>query len=283
MFRLSPHEVPARNPSPERLRNRAGSGQGAADPRLRQTSGSADTWNMRRIYLIALMLIVASTAAAQGIFEYWKAGAHTKRGKSPLPSTSPSSTAQQAPGSAVRARAPAGPTAWTHAWFADRAAVGRQIAALRDAAAAPMIGERYPLPRGGGFRCTPFDAAPHAPGDAEPWAMRCTGPDASCERENFFACSAPGAAPTLVQVRLTARVPAGATAAEWRQYYRALADTLTEALGPPVSADSTMLRWDRSDHAVVARIHGGFAHPDSIEILARSNALPSARTESARP
>jgi hypothetical protein len=236
---------------------------------------------MRRISLIALMLTVTSTAAAQGIFEYWKAGAHTKRGKSPLPSTAPPSTVQHAPASAVRAHAPAGPAAWTHAWFADRAAVSRQIAALRDAVAAPMIGERYPLPRGGGYRCTPFDAAPHAPDDAEPWAMRCAGPDASCARENFFACPVPGAAPTLVQVRWTARVPAGAATAEWRSYYQALADTLTRALGPPVSADSTMLRWDRSDHAITARIRGSVAHPDSIEILARSHALPAPRTESA--
>jgi hypothetical protein len=237
---------------------------------------------MRRIYLIALMLAVASTAAAQGIFEYWKAGAHTKRGKSPLPTTSPSSTVRQAPGSAVRAHAPAGPAAWTHAWFADRAAVSRQIAALRDAVAVPMIGEHYPLPRGGGFRCTPFDAAAHAPDDAEPWAMRCAGPDASCARENFFACPAPGAAPTLVQVRWTARAPAGAATAEWRSYYRALADTLTQALGRPASVDSTMLRWERSDHAITARFHGSSAHPDSIEILARSSSLPAPRTESAR-
>ena len=282
MFRLSPHEVPARNPSPVRLRNRAGRGQGAAEPGLRQTPTPADTSNMRRIYLIALMLILASTATAQGIFEYWKAGAHTKRGKSPLPSTSPSSTVQQASGSAVRARAPAGPAAWTHAWFADRAAVSRQIAALRDAVAAPMIGERYPLPRGGGFRCTPFDAAPHAPDDAEPWAMRCAGSDAACTRENFFACPAPGSAPALVQVRWTARIPDAAAAAEWRSYYRALADTLTRALGPPASADSTMLRWDRSDHAITARIHGSSAHPDSIEVVARANTLPAPRTESAR-
>jgi hypothetical protein len=281
MFRLSPHEVPARNPSPERVRNHAGRGQGAG-PGLRQTPAPADRSDMRRIYLIALMLALGSTAGAQGIFEYWKAGAHTKRGKAPLPSTSPSSTVQHAPGSDARAHPPAGPAPWTHAWFADRAAVSRQIAALRDAVAAPMIGERYPLPRGGGFRCTPFDAAPHAPDDAEPWAMRCAGPDASCARENFFACQTPGAVPTLVQVRWTARVPAGAAAAEWRSHYQALADTLTRALGPPASADSTMFRWDRADHAITARIHGSFARPDSIEILARSSSLPAPRTESAR-
>jgi hypothetical protein len=237
---------------------------------------------MRRVYLIALMLVLASTAAAQGIFEYWKAGAHTKRGKSPLPSTSPSPSVQHAPGAAGTAHTPSGPAAWTQAWFADRPAVRRQMAALKDAVATPMIGERYPLPRGGGFRCTPFDAASHAPDDPEPWAMRCTGSDASCTRENFFACPAPGAAPVLVQVRWTARVPAGASGAEWRSYYRALADTLTRAMGSPVTADSTVLRWDRSDHAVTARLHGGSAHPDSIEILARSSALPAPRTESAR-
>jgi hypothetical protein len=112
--------------------------------------------------------------------------------------------------------------------------------------------------------------------------MRCTGPDASFARENFFACPAPGTAPVLVQVRWTARVPAGASAAEWRSYYRALGDTLTQALGSPATADSTVLRWDRSDHAVTARLHGGSAHPDSIEILARSSTLPTPRTESAR-
>ena len=239
---------------------------------------------MRRLVLTTLMLAFASTAAGQGIFEYWKAGAHTKRGKSPLPSTPPSSpsTVQHAPGSGVAVHAPAGPAAWSRAWFADHAAVRRQIASLRDAVAVSMIGERYPLPRGGGFRCTPFDAAPHAPDDPEPWAMRCTGPDASFARENFFACPAPGAAPVLVQVRWTVRVPAGASAAEWSSYYRALADTLTQALGSAVTADSTVLQWDRSDHAVTAQLHGSPAHPDSIEILARSTALPAQRTESAR-
>ena len=112
--------------------------------------------------------------------------------------------------------------------------------------------------------------------------MRCTGPDASCTRENFFACPAPGTAPTLVQVRWTVRIPAAAEAAEWLRYYRSLADTLEQALGTPAAADSTVLRWDRSDHAVTARLHGSSAHPDSIEILARSNALPAPRTESAR-
>ena len=249
---------------------------------LRQTRLGADTYGMRRIYLIAFMLVLASSAAAQGIFEYWKAGAHTKRGKSPLPSTSPSPTVQHGPGGGVAVHAAAGPAAWTHAWFADRAAVRKQVAALKEAVGNSMIGERYPLPRGGGFRCTPFDAAPHAPDDPEPWAMRCTGSDASCARENFFACPSPGAAPVLVQVRWTARVPAEASAAEWRSYFRALADTLTQALGSPAVADSTMLRWDRSDHAVTARLHGGSARADSIEILARSSTLPSPRTESAR-
>jgi hypothetical protein len=249
---------------------------------LRQNHLRADTYGMRRIYLIALMLVLASTAAAQGIFEYWKAGAHTKRGKSPLPSTSPSPTVQHGPGGGVAVHAPAGPAAWTHAWFADRAAVRRQIGAFKETVGSPMIGERYPLPRGGGFRCTPFDAAPHAPDDPEPWAMRCTGPDASFARENFFACLTPGASPVLVQVRWTARAPAGASAGEWRSYYRALADTLTQALGSPVVAESTMLRWDRSDHGVTARLHGGSARPDSIEILARSSTLPTQRTESAR-
>lgn len=236
---------------------------------------------MRRIHLIVLTLALASTASAQGIFEYWKAGAHTKRGASPLPSTPPSSTVHHAPGATGAAHTPAGPSPWTHPWFSDRAAVGRQIATFREAVAVPMIGETYPLPRGGGFRCTPFDAASHAPDDPEPWAMRCAGPDASAARENFFACPSPGSAPVLVQVRWTVRVPAAAEAGEWRSYYQALADTLTHAFGLPDTLNGAVLQWDRPDHRVTARLRGALAHPDSIEILARATTLPAPRTESA--
>jgi hypothetical protein len=57
--------------------------------------------------------------------------------------------------------------------------------------------------------------------------------------------------------------------------YRALADTLTQALGRPASVDSTMLRWERSDHD--HRMGPQPAHLDSIEILARSSSLPAPR------
>src|SRR6185503_10670168 len=52
MFRLSPHEVPARNPSRKGYATAPGAVKGA----LRQTHQGADTWCMRRVYLIALML-----------------------------------------------------------------------------------------------------------------------------------------------------------------------------------------------------------------------------------
>ena len=238
---------------------------------------------MRRFALIALLLALASSAAAQGIFEYWKAGARTKHTTStPLPGPQPRTVSGTPSSGSSR---PAGPSAWTQAWFADRGSVAKQIAALRGAIAEPMIGERYPLPRGGGFRCTDFDASPHAPGDPEPWAMRCAGPDASCARENFFTCPAPGAAPTLAQVRWTARARDAATATSWRPYCRALADTLTRAWGSPawIAADSTAVRWSREGFAVTLRLHGAAARPDSLEILARSSDLPADTRSSAAP
>jgi hypothetical protein len=230
---------------------------------------------MRRVYLIALMLALASTAAAQGVFEYWKAGAHTKRSsRSPLPSATPRSTVKQAPAGSQGAARPAAEPAWTEAWFADRGAVRRQIGALREAIAVPMIGERYPLPRGGGFRCSDLDAAPRAADDPEPWAMRCSGTDAGLTRENFFVMPGPGTAPVLLQVTWATR--ASSSTAAWRSYYRELADTLSRAIGQPVwvAPDSMAMRWERSDHAITLRLHVSPAHAESLEVTARSSLLP---------
>ena len=289
MFRLSPHEVPARNPSPERLgdapRAGQGAGAGSGEP-LRQGPERADTPPMRRLVLIVAMLALGSTALAQGVFEYWKAGAHTKRSsRSPLPSATPRSTVKQAPAGSPGAARPAAEPTWTEAWFADRGAVRRQIGALRDAIAVPMIGERYPLPRGGGFRCSDLDAEPRAAEDPEPWAMRCSGTDAGCTRENFFVLPGPGTAPVLLRVRWAAR--SSSSPAAWRSYYRELADTLARAIGQPawVSPDSMATRWERSDHAITLRLHLSPAHTESLEVVARSSLLPAAgdARASARP
>ena len=243
---------------------------------LRQGPGRADTPPMRRLVLIVAMLALGSTALAQGVFEYWKAGAHTKRSsRSPLPSATPRSSGQQTAARSPGAR-PAAEPAWTAAWFADRDAVRRQIGALREAIAVPMIGERYPLPRGGGFRCSELDAGPRGIDDPEPWAMRCSGTDAGCARENFFVMPGPDAAPVLLQVTWAAR--ASSATAAWRSYCRELADTLTRAIGPPVwvAPDSMAARWERSDHAVTLRLYGGPAHAESLEVVARSSLLPAA-------
>ncbi len=289
MFRLSPHEVPARKPLSGKVRRCPEGGQGApagSSESLRQGPERADTSPMRRLVLIVAMLALGSTALAQGVFEYWKAGAHTKRSsRSPLPRTTPPSTVKHAPAGSPGAARPAAEPAWTEAWFADRGAVRRQIGALRDAIAVPMIGERYPLPRGGGFRCSDLDAAPRAADDPEPWAMRCSGTDAGLTRENFFVLPGPNTAPVLVQVCWAAR--ASSSTAAWRSYYRELADTLSRAMGQPVwvAPDSMGMRWERSDHAITLRLHVSPAHAESLEVIARSSLLPMAgdAKASARP
>jgi hypothetical protein len=146
---------------------------------------------MRRIYLIALMLSVLDRG--QGIFEYWKAGAHTKA-REVAAADLPAVECSVRVGSAVRAHRLGRPLGRMPGRPRRRLPADR---ALRDAVAVPMIGEHYPPAR----RRLPVHTVRRAtrPGRRRAWAMRCAAHARA--RANFFACPGPGAHRHLVQAR----------------------------------------------------------------------------------
>ena len=227
-----------------------------------------------------LALSLASAAAARpSIFEYWKAGTHTNKSSgSRTPRKSPS--AESGPRTVRAAEAasvarPSRPSAWTAAWFSDRDLVRRQLVAMEEAISVPMIGERYPLPRGGGFRCTQAQSDPSQISGAATWVLRCQGPDIGGERENDFYMPAPGIAPVLERVRWVIRPPARTPLASWRVFYRELADSLSRTMGPPTwsGPDSVAARWVWNHCQTTIRLHFHAAGVESLEVACASDRL----------
>jgi hypothetical protein len=233
-------------------------------------------------FLVAVFLtpdIPSEAIARPGIFEYWKAGTHAKKSSgSSLPRTSHGSeTGPRTTHAAESARTARDqqPPAWTDAWFSNRDLVRKQLATMREAIAIPMIGERFPLPRGGGFRCTQAAADTSHAVDASHWTLRCVGPDIGGERVNEFYVPAPGTAPVLERVRWVVRAPATARQASWGKFYRELADSLSRIMGPPAWSghDSTTARWSCDHHETTIQLHSNSARVDSMAILCLSDRL----------
>jgi len=251
--------------------------------------------------LAALALLAAvrpDRAIAQAMGEYGRAGTHIDRSTpSPAPRVPKATPVPKAPSAgstttqahlirakhtAETAREPRaeGPATWSEAWFANHALVRGQIEAMVQTITASMIGERYPLPRGGGFRCTQPSGA--GAGDDPAWAMRCTGTEAGSQRENDFNVITPGTAPVLERVHWIVVAPQATHPEAWRSFYRDLTDSLTRVMGTPSwAADHMSARWNWNGTETTARIHEVSAHSESLEVTCLSDRLAEPRRSSA--
>jgi len=256
------------------------------DPRLGRAALAA---------AIALFAIAhPCVALAQAMGEYGRAGTqiHTSS-KAPVPRV-PKAAPAGSPttegahliqakhtGEPSRESHTQGPPIWSEAWFTNHALVRGQVVAMVQAITASMIGESYPLPRGGGFRCTQPSGA-GGQGDGPAWAMRCTGSDVGGQRENDFNVITPGTAPVLERVRWIVVAPASSHTEAWRGFYKELTDSLTRALGPASwSADHMSARWDSNVAETTARLHGVPTHPESLEVTCLSDRLAEPRRSAA--
>ena len=233
------------------------------------------------------------TARAQAMGEYGRAGTqvHTSS-RSPVPrvpkaAAAGSSSTQGA--HLIRAQHTAaaseshaqGPPIWSEAWFSNRALVRGQIQEMVQSITASMIGERYPLPRGGGYRCTQPTGGAETNGDGRSWAMRCVGSEVGGQRENDFSVLAPGTAPVLERVRWL--VVASGRPEAWHGFYQELTDSLTRAIGPPswAAADHAGVRWNGNGSEITARLHGTSAYAESLEVTCVSDRLAETRRSAA--
>ena len=214
----------------------------------------------------------ASASSAQGIFEYWKAG--TKRGParpaSPHGHPHAGQTGAAAPSSHPPAVAP-----WTETWFSDSTLVHRRVAETIEALSVPMIGQTFPLPRGGGFACTRLEsgAAP-AEGDLA-CVIECVGPELGGRRHNWFYEGGESNVPTLDRVRWLIVAPPASPRAPWRAFVRAVSDSLSRTMGPPSRSDPDSLdvSWSGREYATTLRLHASPACVDSLEIECVSQRL----------
>jgi hypothetical protein len=229
---------------------------------------------MAAIVVLGLMLS-ATEASTQGIFEYWKAG--TKRG--PSRSASPHGHAHPGPTGSPAPSPPAPAiTGWTVAWFSDSTLVRRRVGETIEALRVPMIGQTFPLPRGGGFACTRLEsgAAPAA-GDLV-CVIECAGPELGGRRQNWFYADGADGTPTLDRVRWLITAPPSSPRAPWRAFVRAVADSLSRAMGPPAwsGPDSMDVAWNGPDYATTIRLHATPTPVDSLEIECVSKRLAAA-------
>ena len=227
------------------------------------------------ITLLAGLLVASIGHARPGMYDYWKAGTKRK-GSSTLPreSRTSHSTTPGTPSASV----PKGPEPWTEAWFADPKLVAEHIREMAEAVGVPLIGERFPLPRGGGVPCTPVDpmSAPTV-GDMRR-VVECNGPSLGGEQWNEFYAPGPDAAPTLEHVRWRIQAHAPAHVAAWRGVVTALRDSLSGSIGVPTwtSPDSLALRWDQAGYRTTITLHVTAARADSLEITCVSDRMSGA-------
>jgi len=242
--------------------------------------------------LLAIAHPRASLAQAMG--EYGRAGTqvHTSS-RSPVPrvpKAAPAGSSTTEGAHLIRAKHaaesghgshPQGPPLWTETWFSNRALVRGQIQAMVEAITASMIGERYPLPRGGGFRCT--QPGGRGDPDAPPWAMRCVGTDVGSQRENDFSVVAPGTAPVLERVRWIVVAPAPTHSEAWRPFCAELTDSITRVMGSPswTASDHSGARWNWNGAETTLRFHGVAAHSESLEVTCLSDRLAEPRRSAA--
>ena len=222
--------------------------------------------------LLAVLMVASLGSGRPGMYDYWKAGTKRK-GSATIPRESTSRPTTHSTPAAPAATIPKGPEPWTEAWFADRKLVGEHVHEMSEAIRVPMIGEGFPLPRGGGVPCTPVDpmASPSAGGMRR--VIECTGPDLGGERWNEFYAPSPDERQTLERVRW--RIPAHDPAhlAPWREVVSALRDSLSGSIGFPAwtSPDSLTLRWDQDGYRTTIRLYASTGRADSLEITCVSD------------
>jgi hypothetical protein len=224
--------------------------------------------------VLGIALAASAAAARQGIFEYGKAGARTRRSGSTTTrgQASPRQTGPQT--SAPSAAAPTTPS-WTEAWFADATLVRKRLADIVQAVKVPMIGETYPLPKGGGFVCSRIEGNGASAGGGLTCVLRCDGPELGGRRRNWFYVDRPDGAPVLDRVRWSMPAPRPTPSARWHEFFVALADSITSVMGPPAqgSADGAGVAWSGGGYRTSLRLHGGPAKVDSMEIECLSDRL----------
>jgi len=220
-----------------------------------------------RLAAIALLGITLATSATahQGIFEYWKAGARRGRSKSSLPA--PRSRAQESnqPGW-ERSDRPAAP--WTDAWFSDSTLMRRHLATMTGSLTVPMVGQGFPLPKGGGFVCSRIEGGVEPADGGLTCIIECIGPELGGRRWNQFYASEADPEPTLDHVRWLVLAPREAPAERWRAFYLALVDSLSGAMGQPswTGTDKAEATWRNDDYTTTVRFYGGPARVDSLEM-----------------
>lgn len=251
-------------------------------------------------FLTVHLVACPRAAQAQAMGEYGRAGTHIdKSSPAPAPHVPKATAVPKAAPAGVKTTEGAhliqakhtgesehdshaqGPPLWSEAWFSNRGLVREQVRSMVGAITASMVGESYPLSRGGGFRCTQPSGA--GAGGASSWAMRCTGLEIGGQRENDFNVITPGAAPVLERVRWLVVAPASSRGEQWHNFYSELTDSLTRAMGQPswTAADHSSVRWSWNGAETTALIHGGTAHVESLEITCLSNRLAETRRSAA--
>ncbi|HET9252994.1 MAG TPA: hypothetical protein VFP58_12845 [Candidatus Eisenbacteria bacterium] len=228
----------------------------------------------RHLLLVAVLACIALASLADarpGFYDYWKAGTKRKRSGSTLPQGRESTSNQRA---APRKTAPeSGPEPWTSSWFSDPKLVEEHLAAMTQTIRKPLIGERFPLPRGGGFACSRRDGGPGAPGLL--LSIECHGPDLGGERRNEFYAPSEEAPATLERVRWIIVARDTVASDRWRAVMLALGDSLSRAAGAPeaVHADSMGAACDLDGYTATMRLHASAARMDSFEIRCESDRL----------
>ena len=235
------------------------------------------------ITIAALGITLAASAAARpGIYEYFKAG--TKRGHSGarLPQ-GPSHARQTEP--AAPSRSAPGIAPWSEAWFSDSTSVRRRIGEMTDALTVPMIGQTYPLPRGGGFVCSRMESEGASGEGVLACVLHCSGPELGGRRQNWFYSSETSPSPTLDRVRWVMVAPTPALRASWWAFVRVVADSLSHVMGPAAWAapDSSEATWSWRGYTTSMRLHGGAARIDSLELECVSERLAEGEGHAQRP
>jgi hypothetical protein len=230
----------------------------------------------RRFALTLLVGLMAASLGSgrPGMYDYWKAGTKRKGSRTlPNESRSPRSTAPATPLSP----SPQGPEPWTEPWFADPSLVREHVQKMSEAIRVPMIGERFPLPRGGGFSCESVDVGVASPSGTKR-VLECVGPELGGSRWNEFYAPTADALPTLERVRWRILAPTPAHLGPWRAVVTALRDSLTGSFGEPAwaSDDSLSLRWNQDGYRTTVRLHATTARAESLEITCVSDRVPGA-------
>lgn len=227
------------------------------------------------VVLLAGLMAASLGSARPGMYEYWKSGTKRK-GSRTLPRESRTSHATSAAAPSTSSRPPQGPRPWSEDWFSDPKLVREHLREMAETIRLPMIGEGYPLPRGGGFACTPVDEPAISPNAKR--LLECTGPELGGDRWNEFYAPAPDEPPTLERVRWRIVAPPPAPLDRWRAVVVALRDSLAGSIGAPswTSADSLSIRWDQDGYRTSVRLYATPSRADSLEITCVSNRLPEA-------